>query len=74
MTKKEKQKELDGFKLVKHKIGWEGFDYCFKCYSDFKTNITDEKFHQLREGYLNGTVIQSELSQYISEKIDELSK
>ena len=29
----------------------EGFDYCFKNYSDF-AEVKDEKFHELRKAYL----------------------
>ena len=30
----------------------DGFDYAFRCYSDFK-KIKDNKFHELREAYLD---------------------
>jgi len=74
MTKEEKEKELEGFELVKHKIGWEGFHYCFEFYSDFKKEIKDEKFHELREGYLNNKVSRKVLNDYIESKIIELKK
>lgn len=77
MKPKEKQEmlsELSGFKLVKHKISWEGFDYCFRFYSDFKNDIKDEKFHELRKGYLSKKVKAEELEFYIITKIKELSE
>ena len=74
MTKKEIKSELEGFKLVKHKIGWEGFDYCFRRYSSFEEDIKDEHFHELRKGYLNRKVSSNELENYINLKIKELSE
>lgn len=73
MKNKELETELEGFKLVKHKIGWEGFDYCFRWYSDFTRDVKDKKFHELREGYLDGKITSFELIKYINTKIDELS-
>ena len=69
MSKDEMKKELDGFILVKHKIGWEGFDYCFRHYSTFKDDISDEYFHELRVGYLKGSIKQEDVNNYIHEKI-----
>lgn len=69
----DKERELDGFKLVKHKISWEGFDYCFRYYSDFLDDVMDEDFHLLREGYLKGLVSSKDLEFYIDLKIKELS-
>ena len=37
---------------VKYRIGEEGLDYTFRCYSHFK-EIEDEKFHRLRLAYLD---------------------
>jgi hypothetical protein len=45
----------------------EGLHYCFKHYSSFK-EIDDEKFHELREKYLE---IAQELEQYITNKTKE---
>lgn len=36
--------------LLRHKIDAEGFDYCFRLYSDWE-EIKDPKFHELREAY-----------------------
>jgi len=37
---------------VKYRMEEEGIDYCFRCYSSFK-EINDEKFHRLRNAYLD---------------------
>lgn len=71
--RKEITRELEAFELVKHKISWEGFDYCFRYYSDFE-EVKDEKFHELRKGYLNGKVQSVELNHYVEKKIAELKK
>lgn len=67
-----REAELKGFKLVKHKMAWEGFDYCFRFYSDFLDDVKDEDFHLLREGYLNGKVSSRDLEFYVNMKIEEL--
>lgn len=67
------ERELEGFRLVKHKISWEGFDYCFRYYSDFLDDVKDEDFHLLREGYLKGLVTSRDLEYYIDLKIKELT-
>lgn len=36
---------------LKYKMEEEGFEYCFRGYSDWK-ELKDEKFHKLREEYL----------------------
>lgn len=38
--------------LVADSIDGEGFDYCFRSYSDFK-EIRDKKFHELRQAYID---------------------
>lgn len=63
---------LEELKVVKHKISWEGFDYCFRHYSSWK-DVFDEDFHRLRKGYISGTIKSTELSNYIDNKISELS-
>lgn len=40
----------------------EGFEYAFVSYSDFKKDVTDTKFHELREAFL---CARSELAEYI---------
>lgn len=37
----------------------EGFHYCFNHYSDF-SDIKDERFHELREAYLQSVDIMNE--------------
>jgi hypothetical protein len=39
----------------------EGFDYCFRYYTDFK-DIKDDKFHQLRLAYIEAA---NNLERYI---------
>ena len=41
----------------------EGFDYCFRNYSDFK-EVKDKKFHELREAYVKAA---DALQDYIGE-------
>lgn len=41
----------------------EGFDYCFRSYSDFQ-NVNDVKFHRLREAYLAAA---DALEQYVKD-------
>jgi hypothetical protein len=48
---------------VKSTINNEGFDYCFRCYSNFE-DIKDEKFHELRKAYLNAA---KELEKYVND-------
>jgi hypothetical protein len=45
----------------------EGFHYCFAHYSRWP-EIKDEKFHQLREAYLQAA---KELEEYVLEKVKE---
>lgn len=37
---------------VQDTIENEGFDYGFRHYSDFKDEVKDEKFHELRTAYV----------------------
>lgn len=53
-----KLKELES---VLYKVGAEGFDYCFREYSDF-LQIKDKKFHELRRAYENAA---NELENYL---------
>lgn len=39
------------WEYVQYKMEEEGFDYCFKHYSNFQ-DIKDEEFHKLRLEYL----------------------
>lgn len=53
MTKQEKI-------IVSEAVEAEGFDYTFMDYSDFR-EIKDEKFHELRENYMEAA---EELAKY----------
>ena len=64
---------LQALKMVKHKISWEGFDYCFKCYSNWE-EVKDDEFHRLRSGYENGIISRKELENYINTKIISLDE
>lgn len=59
------EKEL--FEEVKCAMENEGFDYCFRFYSNF-SDIKDEKFQKLREQYVK---ITNELEQYVNSKIKD---
>lgn len=63
------EKELEDFQFVQHKIGDEGFHYCFANYSSFD-NIKDENFHKARLAYLEAA---KKLENYVNAKVDELS-
>jgi hypothetical protein len=43
--------ELENWQSVQYRMDAEGFDYCFEDYSDWN-EIEDEKFHELRLGFL----------------------
>ena len=36
---------------VAHSMDYEGFDYCFRNYSDWE-EVKDAEFHKLREAYI----------------------
>ena len=50
-------------RYVRSTINNEGFDYCFRCYSNFE-DIKDEKFHELRKAYLKAA---KELEKHVNE-------
>lgn len=50
------------FRYVLDTIDNEGFDYAFRHYTDFKDTVKDEKFHELRQAYLNA---QKALAEYV---------
>ena len=54
----------EDFKILKYRMKEEGFDYCFDGYSSW-IEIKDEKFHELREKYLDS---KKELKKYIEDK------
>jgi glutamate/tyrosine decarboxylase-like PLP-dependent enzyme len=62
-----KAEEAENWNNVHYRMKEEGFHYCFKHYSSFK-EIKDEKFHELREKYLE---VAKELEQYITNKNNE---
>ena len=55
------------FQNVRYRIKEEGFHYCFAHYSRWP-EIKDEKFHQLREAYLQAA---KKLEEYVLEKVKE---
>jgi len=61
------EEENEDYNYVKNKMKNEGFDYCFRCYSDFK-EVNDDKFHELRNNYINSANL---LEDYINNKCDE---
>jgi hypothetical protein len=60
MTEEEKE---DWMHLMS-RMDQEGFDYCWRHYSNFK-EIKDQKFHELRESYIKAA---NELEDYVKEK------
>ena len=62
-----KAEEAENWNNVYYRMDAEGFHYCFKHYSSFE-EIEDEKFHELREKYLE---VAKELEQYITNKNNE---
>jgi len=64
----EKQKRY--WSNCQYRMKEEGFHYCFKHYSRWE-KIEDEKFHELRNKYLDSA---KELEQYINDKCKEIEK
>jgi thymidylate kinase len=60
--------QLEEFQDVRYRMGAEGFHYCFESYSSFE-EIKDEKFHELREKYIE---IAKELEKYVISKINSI--
>lgn len=54
--------------MLQYRMNNEGFDYCFRCYSDFK-EINDEKFQMLRKKYCE---IANELEEYVNNMVEDL--
>ena len=48
---------------VRYRMDEEGFDYCFRAYSNF-SEVKDEEFHKLREAYIAAA---DALENYINE-------
>lgn len=59
--------EKENWEMVAYRMHAEGFHYCFVNYSSF-SEIKDEKFHQLREAYLQ---VATKLENYVKVKLDE---
>jgi hypothetical protein len=55
------------FNHVKSCIDNEGFDYCFRSYSDFE-GMEDPKFQELRKAYVDAA---DALEKYIIENTEE---
>ena len=62
-----KAEEAENWNAVYYRMNQEGLHYCFKHYSSFK-EIEDEKFHELREKYLE---VSKELEEYVKNKVNE---
>jgi guanylate kinase len=60
--------DLENLQMVQYRMNQEGFHYCFKHYSSFN-EIEDEKFHQLRNQYLESAKL---LEDYVKIKIEEI--
>jgi len=61
------EEEYENWSHVQYRMNNEGYDYCFKQYSNFE-EIKDEKFHELRKKYLE---ISKELEEYVKNKCNE---
>jgi hypothetical protein len=57
--------ESQEMKYVLSKIENEGFDYCFRDYSDFE-DIEDSEFHKLREAYKEAA---DKLEEYVKSRV-----
>lgn len=60
---------LDDFESVQYRMEEEGFDYCFRHYSNWE-EIKDMEFHKLREQYLE---IASKLENYVNNKVQDFN-
>ena len=54
---------------VAYRMDAEGFDYCFRSYSDFQY-VHDKKFHKLREAYCEAA---NKLEKYVKAHAGESS-
>jgi len=52
---------------VKYRMEEEGFDYCFRHYSNFE-EIEDGEFHKLRQAYIEAA---EALEKYVNENSEE---
>jgi len=60
------EEEIEDCRYIKSKMENEGFDYCFRHYSNFK-EIKDDEFHELRRQYIESSEL---LEDYINNKCD----
>ena len=61
------EEEKEDWKYVQSKMNNEGFDYCWRCYSNFN-EIKNDEFHELRRQYIKSSEL---LENYINNKCDE---
>lgn len=60
--------ELENWQRVQYRMDEEGIGYCFEDYSDWK-EIKDEKFHELRLGFLTS---MNDLREYVNNQVETL--
>ncbi len=58
---------MSNLSSVKQRVNNEGFDYCFRHYSNFK-EIQDDEFHKLRKAYIEAA---NALEKYIDENSND---
>jgi len=61
------EEEKEDWAMVSYRMKNEGFDYCWRYYSDFE-EIKDGKFHELRKAYIGAA---HELEKYVEKKVSE---
>lgn len=54
----------ESLNYVRSKMDGEGFDYCFRSYSNFE-EVLDEDFHKLRKAYIAAA---EALEKYVQDK------
>jgi hypothetical protein len=62
------EEELENLENVSVRMRQEGFDYCFRHYSNF-SEVKDERFHILREAYKRAA---EDLENHVHSRISEL--
>jgi hypothetical protein len=60
--------ELENWQRVQYRIDEEGIGYCFEGYSNWE-EIKDEKFHELRLGFLKS---MNDLREYVNNQVETL--
>lgn len=61
------EEEKENWEMVAYRMTGEGFDYCWRAYSNFE-EIKDDKFHELRKTYVEAA---DALEKYVNEKNHE---